>query len=118
MPYFITFEDHVEYALNVAEFTKQLKTRWSSVEFEDIDPEEGFYVLRWWLHEDNVDHVGGLHSDHQTIDLDDFPEGIAPFVVWFRSIVPSQYRLMLAHDSSSDEIELTENLTADEIEKL
>lgn len=118
MPYLITFEDHVDYLLDVADFSAQLSAKWSSIKFEILESDNNLYALCWWIEEGTMTHEGGLHRNCRTIDIDDYSEGILQFAVWFRGIVPIQYRLMLAHDSSSNDLELTNNLTVSDIEKL
>ncbi len=47
--------------------------------------------------------------------LQDFPETTAKFAVWYRAQVSSEYKLVICHDSSDQEFELTPATTEDQL---
>jgi hypothetical protein len=60
---------------------------------------------------------GFLHSDKQIISVEGSNEEIAPFLLWYRSLVPLQYPLYVCHGESEEEIELQATDTEEELLK-
>lgn len=101
--------------LDALAFAELLRSRWEDFELGYVDTQSSSITLRWNISLGEYSLVGPIHADDQTITIDDSPEGVATFAIWFRSAIPSTVELYLADDSSGEEIMLETDLTVDQL---
>lgn len=110
MPYFIYLNERAEFVFDIENFQKVLLAKWLDVNFEE-DVTQNVNPHFSWNVEINGDFERcSLHSDLRTISIDGYPEGVAPFAIWYRKLIPLHYRVFISHDSSDEEIEVTQNM--------
>lgn len=115
MAYFISLHDDVDLKIEPKFLENNLKARWALVEFDNFNFVNNPYILSWAIDFNGSRLLGGLHKDRQGVSLDNDPESVAIFAIWYRSLIPAQYQLFIFHDSSDREIEINSNISADEL---
>jgi hypothetical protein len=94
------------FTLDPHEFADALKSRWTDVEVNYSSGEH--VVLSWQCNVKQANRLyGELQPDMHTIVLEKPGEyDVAEFAVWYRSIIPPQYRLSLWNDSDVVDFEV------------
>ena len=113
LAYFIGPLRDCDLQLQTEELLQQLRARYP-VTLQSDEYSYG-YLLNWELEIKGRPNYGGLHTDRQLIDLDDDPEAAAEFAVWYRTQIPSRYKLCIFHDSSDQVFEITPIITEEEL---
>ena len=116
MAYFIGGIDQPVFTVDPIGFTNQLVIQWPNTQIRSVSDPRSDTLMEWEISIGNL-LLGFLFIDRQRIMLEGSIEDAAIFVVWYRSIVPYEYRLFLGDDSFSDErtIELINKTTANDI---
>jgi hypothetical protein len=113
MAYFISPPNDSDLQIQVEDLLQKLRARWPNMRIDKyVDPG---YLVSWEVKIGDYWEPGGLQSDRQAITIQDHPECAAIFAVWYRSHIPSIYKLFMYHDSSVNEHELLPTMTEEEL---
>ena len=97
-------------------FIEQLQKEWSVTKVHHISDERAHSVLQWGLEmEDGSSFLGDFNPQGISFKGGDL-FNVARIALWYRTIVPSEYKLLL-YESSLDHqpIELIEGMTLEAI---
>jgi hypothetical protein len=98
-------EENSDLVIEPAMLEVALKKRWKQIKVNYF-PHTIVGILWWEISEADDLVYGFLHSDKQIISVEGSNKDIAPFLLWYRSLVPLQYPLYVCHGESEEEIEL------------
>jgi hypothetical protein len=117
MPYFIYTEDNCDLQIDVDIFEHQLGERWSDVKVDNFSLQSNFVTRSWWVTFTEENQEVTLDKHYRSVWIDNcYDQTLAEFLVWYRSVIPIEYRLFVAHDSWGEEqIELTRAITEAQI---
>ena len=103
--------------IDPAIYMEQLLKKWPNAQLLHTSAN---FPLQWILYTESGAHsldsrgVGSLHSNLQVVYLDTPYE---EFFLWHRSVIPARYRLFLFNVSSLDSLEITSNMTMEDLRK-
>lgn len=101
------------FQVDLAKYRAKLLERWPDVLFPNMVP--GSDMLLEWALPNGVWAM--LHKDRQTISFGLTPEDkrFTEFIIWYRAYVPADIKLSLFDSSSSNELQLRFDTTAQNI---
>lgn len=105
-----------ELKLDVNSFAEGLRLKWPNISIT-LTPGSKYNIVEWEvLKGDGTYGVrGSLEANQQIVSLDGTTADLAEFVLWYRKLIPSQYRLFFFHESLYTCLEIKQDTTLDEI---
>src|SRR5579859_5562158 len=101
--------------------SENMRHKWPHISIQRVVSENDPYIIRWSIELESHRLLGGLQDDHQAISIENYLADAADFafaadfVLWYRSIIPPDYRLYLYDDGLSKQVELNEATTKEQI---
>jgi len=102
MSYIIFVNNSEDFKIDPHKFAEKLREKWSNAQITIIDNDSDDRILEWNVQNaiDKWIHGYILRNSKDFINVDTSPiEDIALFAFWYRSLVPSEYQLILFHPS-------------------
>jgi len=115
MVYLIIPSDNSNLEIDPKYLSLKLRERWPMI---DIKYEKSYpmMLLEWQIIDDSINHVGTLHSDKRTIAIDDYPQGIAEFTIWYKKIIAYDHEIFIYHDGNAEmAVKVTNETSLDRI---
>jgi len=101
--------------------SENMRRKWPHISVQRVVLENDPYVIRWSIELEGHRLLGGLQEDNQAISIENYLADAADFafaadfVLWYRSIIPPNYRLYLYDDGLNKQVELNAATTKEQI---
>lgn len=114
MGYLISPMEECNLVIDPEDLWQRILLQWPHAQREKPIPGETV-LLRWTIEFGTRRLLGALFDKGDCVQAGDSPEEAAEFARWLRSIISAQYRLWLYDDTFNTSVELTSEMTKDQI---
>ncbi|MCL4247415.1 MAG: hypothetical protein KJ065_04615 [Anaerolineae bacterium] len=116
----VTPGNEVRLPIDLDDFARQLQAKWPGSEIKIHRSEEG-RIARLYVptRTQGKWNIAGFEEDYSQLYVSGWPKSTAKeIILWYRHYVPICYRLFLVTPENDHAVELTENITLDDIEEM
>jgi len=117
LSYLISPSENIDWRVDKDDFIKKLYLKWLNVQVYPGPDPSGNFMFSWTQGTlDNGDHLNGMmYSNQLSVCLEGNFKTATEFALWYRGLVPQQYKLLFMDQGFIRNIELDKNTTEQQI---